>query len=694
MSGLEIIIGKLSGSQLRPAFKSFRQFGLWSAIIVLLALFSFQSAFSQQTKPGNLFPNGRPEVYFKFYKPVNISISSISRIISIDRRRGDTIYAYANPSEFRRFQQFNITSQIHTAPSLLTKAAMSDNAKGMQTWDTYPTYSAYVSMMQTFATAYPALCHLDTIGTSQNGHLLLFLEISNHPRAIEAKPEFMYSSTMHGDEVTGYVLMLRLIDYLLSNYGTDSLVTRLVNNLHIWINPLANPDGTYAGGDNTVIGATRYLSSGWDPNRNYPDPQYGPHPDGDVKWEKETIAMMNFVQKHQFVMSANFHGGDEVVNYPWDTWVKRHPDDTWMQFISKEYADSVQYYGPASYFQSVELNGYTDGYDWYTINGGRQDYMTYYLHGRETTIELSIAKTPTASYLPTYWTANYRSFLHYMEESTFGLHGIISDSSSGKPVRAAITIPGHDADHSEVYSDSITGYYTRLIAAGNYNFLISATGYYSKLVTGVSISNRHTTLKNIKLIPNKLPPVLKDSFGQKMDTLLIEMIPDSMKTSCLHISDPEKQLAFIDTILTSNSNVTATFAYHDSCFILSPAISFQGSDTLKLVLCDNGNPSLCDTITLVAHVSIDNQVQKIIPVNSLVIFPNPFNDKLNLQIKNSDGFEKSIILYDITGKECLRQKFSSTDEIIYTSRLRQGLYMLQIYSGARLVGSQKLLKIE
>jgi len=50
----------------------------------------------------------------------------------------------------------------------------------------------------------------------------------------------MYTSSMHGDELTGYVLMLRLIDSLLSTYGTNPRVTNLVNNFEIWINPLAN----------------------------------------------------------------------------------------------------------------------------------------------------------------------------------------------------------------------------------------------------------------------------------------------------------------------------------------------------------------------------------------------------------------------------------------------------------------------
>ncbi len=677
------------------ALATFKILRIAGILITLITQFITTEIFCQQAEISNVFPNGRPEVYFKFVRPTNVSISEISRIISIDSRRGDTIYAYANPSEFLRFQQFNITPELLTAPSLLTKAIMSSDTKGMQAWDSYPTYPAYVSMMQNFAATYPSLCHLDTIGTSQMGHLLLFLEISNHPRAIEAKPEFMYSSTMHGDEVTGYVLMLRLIDYLLSNYGTDSLVTRLVNNLHIWINPLANPDGTYLGGDNTVNGASRYLHSGWDPNRNFPDPANGPHPDGDTKYEKETAVMMNFMQKHHFVMSANFHGGDEVVNYPWDTWQKGHRDSLWLEQVSKEYADSAQHFGPGGYFTTVTNSGYVDGYEWYRVTGGRQDYMTYFMHGRESTIELDVYKTPPAADLPIYWTANYRSFLHYMEESTFSLHGIITDSVTGKPVRATILIPAHDADHSEAYSDSVTGYYTRLIAAGQYNFQISAPGYLTKMISGVSISNRQRTTLNIQLrLANYLPPVLRNDAGKIVDTLIIEMIPDSVKNICLHISDPEKQLAYIDTILSSNSNVTLSYASHDSCLVLTPAPAYEGKDTMKLVLCDTGIPSLCDTFIIVANTNKANDIIKVPLSNSLKIFPNPFSSDLTIQLKNSEGIVKSIVVYDITGKDCLKQKFTSSNEIISTSHLRQGLYLVQIFSGNNLIGSQKLVKLE
>ncbi len=80
--------------------------------------------------------------------------------------------------------------------------------------------------------------------------------------------------------------MLRLIDHLLRGYGDDPEITALVDETEIWINPLANPDGTYFGGDDTVADAIRYYTttgggdSGVDPNRNFPDLADGDHPDG------------------------------------------------------------------------------------------------------------------------------------------------------------------------------------------------------------------------------------------------------------------------------------------------------------------------------------------------------------------------------------------------------------------------------
>ena len=57
-------------------------------------------------------------------------------------------------------------------------------------WDKYPTYSQYDSIMQSFKTLYPALCHLDTIGTSINGKLVLALKISDNAANDEESLKF------------------------------------------------------------------------------------------------------------------------------------------------------------------------------------------------------------------------------------------------------------------------------------------------------------------------------------------------------------------------------------------------------------------------------------------------------------------------------------------------------------------------
>ena len=103
--------------------------------------------------------------------------------------------------------------------------------------------------MQSFPKLYPSLCSLDTIGTSINGKLVLALKISDNPAVDEDKPAVFYTSTMHGDETGGFILMLHLADYLLKNYNLDARVKNLIDNLEIWINPLANPDGTYNTGN-------------------------------------------------------------------------------------------------------------------------------------------------------------------------------------------------------------------------------------------------------------------------------------------------------------------------------------------------------------------------------------------------------------------------------------------------------------
>ncbi len=441
------------------------------------------------------------EVYFKFTINQKSEINTLTKIISIDNVENKTVYAFANKQGFTAFLPLNYTYAILPNPNTLRKVKMGKQHKSTSqiqaTYNTYPTYPAYESMMNQFVVNYPTLCKLVNIGTLPSGKKLLMLKISDNINVRENEPQFLYTSSMHGDEIAGYVGMLHYIDYLLSNYGSDARITSLVNNMEIWINPLANPDGTFAGGDLTVNGATRYNANNIDLNRNYPDPAAGPHPDGNP-YQPETNYFMAFADTMHFVMAANMHGGSELINYPWDTWPQLHADDDWYIRESNKYADTVHANCTPGYFTS-QNNGVTNGYVWYTISGGRQDYMNYYKHCRELTLELSMIKIDPETDLLNNWNYNYKSWLNYMEEALHGIRGVVKDACSNQPIVAQVFISGHDFDSSHVYSALPLGDYYRPIINGTYNITFSAPGYQSKTINNVVVVDGSATLVNVDL---------------------------------------------------------------------------------------------------------------------------------------------------------------------------------------------------
>ena len=458
-------------------------------ITLLLVLFMGGFVWSQE---------GR---YFRFTIDQHRELERITRMISIDKVVEDTVFAYAQPDQLKSFRQ-----QTSYAITLLPLPGRSYQALKMTgrtltdgKWDQYPTYDGYRQMMDSLAEAWPAICRLDTLGLSAEGRWLLAMRITDNPGIQEDEPEIFYTSTIHGDETVGYVLMLRLIDTLLSSYGEDARLTRLVNELDIYINPNANPDGTYAGGNQSVGGATRFNANGADLNRNFPDPEDGPHPDG-RSWQPETKAMMRFAEEHHITLSANFHGGTEVANYPWDTWSRPHPDSTWFKHLSTVYAQSAQENSPDGYFTSLTPSGIINGYDWYSISGGRQDYMTYFHQAREVTLEISDEKLLPAGELPGLWDYNHEAMLLYMEECLYGIRGLVTDRD-GNPLQAMVVVQGHDteSDSSMVFTDPVVGNYHRMIAEGSYDLRFLAPGYEEVLVEGVEVTRGEAVRVDVEM---------------------------------------------------------------------------------------------------------------------------------------------------------------------------------------------------
>ncbi len=498
----------------------------YSYSIVSLTVFTllFNGAvFSQQYHPYRTqdeaiarYLESKGELYFQFEVFSKEKINALSRVLSIDRvepsENGYRVFAYANRSEFSGFQNQGIPFTVLSHPGDAENVSMSGKLDTIMQWNVYPTYTGYVNLMYYYAAQYPHLCEIIDAGPTVRNRRILFAKITNSISETPSRPRVMLSSTMHGDETTGFVLMLRLIDTLLRGSGTSPLINKLVNQCEIWINPNANPDGTYRSGDHTVNGATRSNYNGFDLNRNFPDPKVGPYPSGTR--QQETTVMMQLASTRIFTLSANFHGGIEVFNFPWDTWAGYHPDDDWYIRLGKSYVDTVHLYSPSNYMTALGYlypfhPGVVNGYAWYEVNGGRQDYMIYFHNCRESTIELSNTKLLPASQLPTLWNYNYRSLLRYIEQSLYGIKGTVKDSLTGMPVGATITIIGRDMpDSTFVRSDSVTGVFHRMIQTGNYTLLVRAPGYEPRFVDDVRASYDSTTFVNILMRP--LDPIAVD----------------------------------------------------------------------------------------------------------------------------------------------------------------------------------------
>ncbi|MCF8364461.1 MAG: PKD domain-containing protein [Bacteroidales bacterium] len=474
-------------------------------LTLIVAFFALSTLLAQSRDIDEIFGD-RGEIYFEFDKQ-GYDLNKISRLVSMDLVDGNTVKAYANKKEFQAFLQVVNEFQLLPKPGELLKnpEMLHDiNSKEINEWDFYPTYDAYLDMMYQFATDHPDICEVFSIGQTVEGRELMFAKISDNVGTRESEPQFLYTGTMHGDETAGFVLFLRLIDYLLTNYGTNPEITDIVNNMEIWINPAANPDGTYAGGNNTVNGATRYNANNVDLNRNYPDPEDGPHPDGNA-WQPETLAFMQMAEENNFVMSANTHGGAEVLNYPWDTWPTLAADNEWWIYVCREYVDTVHLYSPSNYLTDLN-NGITNGYAWYTTSGCRQDYMNYFQQCREVTAELSGTKLLPANQLPSHWDWNYRSFINFIQQASYGIKGIVTDQETGDPLEAMVFIEGHDIDSSMVFADPVNGFYQRMLDEGIYNLTFSAPGRYPVTIENITVTKYNAITVDVSLDAGSLIP--------------------------------------------------------------------------------------------------------------------------------------------------------------------------------------------
>ncbi|MEE9553533.1 MAG: M14 family zinc carboxypeptidase [candidate division Zixibacteria bacterium] len=359
----------------------------------------------------------------------------------------------------------------------------------------YHSHDEVMFFLDSVATANPEICALDTLGESIENRAIVGIRISANPGIEEDEPEVRIMGAHHGDEKISVELPLYMIDYLTVNYGTDILVTRLVNNTEIFIVPMVNPDG--------VTDHSRYNSRYQDLNRDYLCPEGDYCPSGannqNAFSESETQAVRQDALANRYVLSLSLHAGATNINTVWNYDDGLHhngdyhptPDDDLVMDLSQGYAD-----------RNTTSGFYvTNGCDWYSTHGDANDYSYGWLSDIDWTIEISQQKTPPETYIEDYWNENRLSMLYIIDMADIGIRGVATDSLTGEPLDAIIRITEGGVP---IYTDPLLGDYHRLLLPGTYNIRVESPGYISTEMGPIEVAEGSAQRYDFQLVPAEM----------------------------------------------------------------------------------------------------------------------------------------------------------------------------------------------
>ncbi len=108
----------------------------------------------------------------------------------------------------------------------------------------FHSYEEATAILRMWAARYPNLVELYSVGQSLEGRELWQITITNEKtgRAVD-KPAFFIEGGRHAGEISGIEATLYFGNHVLTNYGKDPAITKLVDTKALYVKPHNNPDG-------------------------------------------------------------------------------------------------------------------------------------------------------------------------------------------------------------------------------------------------------------------------------------------------------------------------------------------------------------------------------------------------------------------------------------------------------------------
>lgn len=108
----------------------------------------------------------------------------------------------------------------------------------------FHTYDETVGLLRAWAARHQEIVDLYSVGQSFEGREIWQMTIANKKGLKHTdRPAFFIEGGRHAGEISGIEATLYFIDHVLSRYGRDPEITRLVDTKAIYAKPMNNPDG-------------------------------------------------------------------------------------------------------------------------------------------------------------------------------------------------------------------------------------------------------------------------------------------------------------------------------------------------------------------------------------------------------------------------------------------------------------------
>jgi hypothetical protein len=371
----------------------------------------------------------------------------------LESNEGDDRFVLTTPAELEKLRSAGWKISVDDERTAQLRQSSADSFMGG--YRTVPEMRAFADDM---ATRFPNLADVVVYGQSWEkissggtaGHDLFAVRLTNEQIA-GPKPTILITASIHARELVPSEIALRLIEYLLNNYGADGDVTWLLDEHLIVIVPIANPDGrrlaeqglmqrknmntSYGGG--CPVPPTSTSQYGVDLNRNFnfkwgtvntpTEPKCGQtYPGPTAASEPEAAGIQNmeatlFADQRGPLdtdpapltttgVFIDLHSTGDLVMWPWAHNASTPPNAADLELIGRKFAS---------------FNGHTpqQSIDLYPSSGSTRDYAYGALGIAGFTFEIGLDFGTCGGFMPpfgcldggsggSFWARNFPALIH------------------------------------------------------------------------------------------------------------------------------------------------------------------------------------------------------------------------------------------------------------------------------------------